>query len=86
MDKLDFIEALTDKTPLTDEFVELVSGMYLYTYQDKYVIDKDNWLYRVNYDERRLTMTGEKVDKVWQIINVTIRKNVGGKLQVSRAM
>ena len=65
MDKLDFIEALADKTPLTDEFVELVSGMYLYTYKDKYVIDNDSWLYRVNYDERRLTMTGEKAYKIW---------------------
>lgn len=65
MDKLDFIEALADKTPLNDVFVELVSGMYLNAYQDKYVIDNDCWLYRVNYDERRLTMTGEKVYKIW---------------------
>lgn len=65
MDKLTFIESLSDKTPLNEAFVELVSGMYLYTDIDRYLIDKDKWLYRVNYDERRLTMTGEKVWKMY---------------------
>ena len=65
MDKFDFIESLSDKTPLNEAFVELVSGMYLYTDVDRYLIDKDGWLYRVNYDERRLTMTGEKVWKTY---------------------
>ena len=65
MDKFDFIESLSGKTPLNEAFVELVSGMYLYTDVDRYLIDKDGWLYRVNYDERRLTMTGEKVWKTY---------------------
>ena len=65
MDKFDFIESLSGKTPLNEEFVELVSGMYLYTDVDRYLIDKDGWLYRVNYDERRLTMTGERVWKTY---------------------
>ncbi len=61
----DFIKNLDGKYPLNDVFVELISGMSLYTRKDRYLIDENDWLYRVNYDEKRITMTGERVWRVW---------------------
>lgn len=65
LSKEDFLKALDGKYPLNDEFVELVSGMYLYTNKYRYIFDDDLWLYRVNYDELRVTSTGEKILKIW---------------------
>lgn len=61
----DFKKQLKDKFRCEDVFIELYSGMYLYTNENKYICDDKGWLYRVNYDEYRITPTGERILKVY---------------------
>lgn len=63
MSKKKFKERLDEMYILTDDFIELESGMYL-SPKGKYAMDYQCTLYRINFKEKRLTNTGEKVSVI----------------------
>lgn len=61
----DFLKKLEGKYPCDNLYLELVSGMYLQTGVNEYLVDEELWLYKVNYGELRITPVFEKVLRAW---------------------